>query len=110
MLTIDKENLEIRISECLAFDADVQPVFEDFVEGVQEGLAAGEFTGEEDKVRQFLSYSLTNEDKVQILKLITEDYEFETGHGDCEVSLFDTDGIERSVGHWAEEAFGFTIY
>lgn len=110
MTTIDKEKLEVHVSDTLTFEADVLPVVADIYYTIQEDLQKVERDSDKDNINRFLEYELTHEDKIKILELVVEDYEFEYGRTDSEVSIFDYDGIRRSLEHWIEEKFGFTIY
>ena len=109
MTTIDEEKLEIHLSETFSFEHDVVPKLEEAVDELKERVALGvEDKDEEEDIKKFLVYTLTQEDKVKILKNVVEDYYRETYRGDCEVSLFDEDGINRGINQWIEEKFKFS--
>jgi hypothetical protein len=51
---------------------------------------------------------LTKENKIEILEKIKEDYEYNTSRYDWEVSIFDEDGITKSINDWIKDNFGFS--
>lgn len=108
MTTIDEEKLEIQISETLSFSYDVQPRIEEVIENIEDRLKEGEYEESKEDVRRFLQYTMTQEDKVKILRNIVEDYEQELYRSDCVVTIFDEDGILRGINQWIEEKFDFS--
>ena len=69
MTSIDEEKLEIQLSETFSFEHDVVPKLEDAVEELQEDLSSDSIDKQDaTNVKEFLAYTLTHEDKVQILK------------------------------------------
>lgn len=115
MTVIDEKELTINIIESLSFEHTVQPVYDDFYDDIQTCVAERKDEGvssEDDyelaAMEEFLAYELTKEDKIEILKNIKDDYEYESYRSDCTVSLFDEDGINRAISNWIDETFGFT--
>ena len=115
MTVIDEKELTISSTESLSFEHDVQPVYDDFYDDIQtiveERKDAGDSVEDDYELaamEKFLAYELTEDDKIEILENIKEDYEYESYRSDCIVSLFDEDGIKRAIKYWIDDAFGFT--
>ena len=117
MYTINEKDLTIELNETLSFDAHVQPIFDDIREDVRadvEDTESIEAPIDLEKVdedlenkKQFLQHELTHGDKFSILGLILNDYEYESCRADCEVSIFDEDGIRKGINDWIESKFYF---
>lgn len=111
MITVDNEDIAVKIKETLSFVFDVQPKFDEIRENVEYAYDEGEIENDNilDNVKAFLNYELTKEDKLAILNNIVEDYEYEqySNLEGYEVSIFDEDFAEKAIIDWIEETFEF---
>lgn len=108
MTTIDEEKFELIITENLTFSGDVAPNLEEAKEEIKAQLNEGEYEEDKPNVLRFLQYKLKPEDKIQILKNITEVYEESCGR-DWTASIFDDDIINEGIDQWIEEKFKFSL-
>ena len=110
MTRIDEETLEVVIEERLSFECQIAPELFDIKIEVKELLEEGNINDDIiDNVKKFLEYNLSKKDKVEILEYIKDDYEYEyeSFHPECEVSIFDVDRIRKAINDWIEETFEF---
>ena len=108
MISINEKELTVEIKETLSFEHSVQPMFEDIYDDIKGVFEDDKDNLDDDTIKsyqEFLNYKMTNEDKVDILKRIVDDYEFELYRGDCEVSIFDEDGIRKAICDWINDNF-----
>lgn len=110
MIEINEKELTIGIKETLSFEHHVQPIFDNVIENVKSEIE--DFSDEHDEdelenMKKFLIHELTNKDKLEILEKIKEDYEYEIYRNDCEVSIFDNDGIFKGIADWITDNFDF---
>ena len=109
MIVINDVNFEIEVKEVFSFEYHALPKYDeikDDVQGQLEELEEQERDDIDDIVR-FLEHTLTDEDKLSILEFIKDDYEYESCNPEYEVSIFDEDGIRKSINDWIEDQFNF---
>ena len=117
MYTINEKDLTIEVHESFSFDAHVQPIFDDIredvrfdvddTESIEDPIDLEKVDEDLENKKQFLQHELTHVDKLIILGNILNDYEYESCRADCEVSIFDEDGIRKGINDWIETYFGF---
>lgn len=111
MYKINENEMTIKCEESLSFDMDVQPKIDDLKMDIQDSIeenAGYYFDDELQKMKDFLAYELTREDKLNILEKIMTDYDYERNYrGDYNVTLFDEDGIMKAINDWTYEKFKF---
>ena len=108
MTRIDDVNFEVVIEERFSFECNALPVFEDIKAEVKDLLEDGGYDEDiVEDINEFLEHELTKEDKVKILEYIKDDYDYESCNPEYEVSIFDEDGIRKSINDWIEENFEF---
>lgn len=114
MFYIDENDLTIRNDEKLSFEHDVQPYIDDLKEDIKndvehylKDIEFGCFSDEDiKKMKKFLDYEFTFEDKKYILKKILKYFEYEQKiHG--VICFDDLDCITTIMSHWIEQKFGF---
>ena len=108
MVKIENDTFEIVIEERFSFECQALPRFEDIKNEVRYLYDNGEINEDDiDGVKEFLEHELTDDDKLQILEYIKDDYEYESCNPEYEVSIFDEDRIRKSINDWIEGNFEF---
>lgn len=117
MYTINEKELTIEIRETLSFDAHVQPIFDDIhedvqfdvddIESIEDPIDLEKVDEDLENKKQFLQHELTHVDKLIILGNILNYYEYAACRADCEISIFDEDGIRKGINDWIEANFDF---
>lgn len=110
MIEINENNLSIEIEKGLTWDNDVERIYDDIRLDVEWEYENNKEEHDDDVLegmKKFLDNELTKENKIEILEKIKEDYEYEISRYDWEVSIFDEDGITKSINDWIEDNFGF---
>lgn len=110
MIEINENDLSIEIKEVLTWDNYVERMYDDVRDDIEyyyeynkEEYSADVLEG----MKKFLDNELTKENKIEILEKIKEDYEYNIDHYDWKISIFDGDGITKSISGWIEDNFGF---
>jgi hypothetical protein len=62
---------------------------------------------EQEARKEFLDHELTKEDKLEILEIIKDKYEYESCSLEYEVSIFDEDNIRDCICEWINGNFEF---
>ena len=104
MVEVNEKDLSLEIKETLSFQHCVQNVYD-------EAYSEFEYNKEdydEEVVNKFLNYELTDEDKIEMLNNIKDEYEYNCCHDDGEVSIFDYNVIRKVVDTFIEEHFDLT--
>ena len=99
MVEVNEKDLSIGIKETLTFDNSVQKIYDDIHEGYE--WRSDEY--EEESINQFLGHELTNEDKIEILKNIRDEYDNDYDYN--YTSIFDEDLIRKAIGNFIEDNF-----
>lgn len=110
MIEINKNDLSIEIGKSLTWDNDVERIYNDIRDDIEYAYEDNKEEYDDDVLegmKKFLDNELTKENKIEILEKIKEDYEYEISRYDWEVSIFDEDGITKSINDWIEDNFGF---
>ena len=97
------------MSEQLSFDREIQPIYDELVEYCKDELELGGcFAPDDDPevYREFVEHGLTASDKMEILELAKDEYEYDLGHSDVEVSLHDESLIRCATVSWIKDTFG----
>lgn len=108
-MKIDKRNLKLVVnSESLDWERDVQNCYDGIKSDIEYELENGDEDfggGSREAIIKFLDYELTNDDKVEILENIMNDYEYELRHADYNISIYDEDGIRHGINMWIYNNF-----
>lgn len=108
---IYEDEMSIKSQESLNFDLDIWPEINNLKKNIQNEIkynAEDFFEFELEKMKKFLAYKLTKEDKLYILEKIMNDYEYEKYyHGNYNVSIFDKEFIMKAINDWTQEKFNF---
>lgn len=107
MVKINDVNFEIEIKEVFSFECNAEPIFDEIKGEVSDMIEDIEDEDTLESVNEFLEHELTDEDKLSILEFIKDDYEYESCNPEYEVSIFDEDGIRKSINDWIEDQFNF---
>ena len=103
---INEMNLSLETKEVFTFEGDVQSIYDDIIADYEFEYENGDYDViVRNEIKELIDYELTNKDKIDILEKIKDDYEYELYRSDCEVSIFDVDGIRKSVNEWIKETF-----
>ena len=103
---INELNLSLEKKEELSFERDVQSIYDDLIADYEFEYENGDYDENlRCQIKSLIDYELTNKDKIDILNQIKDDYEYELYHSDYEVSIFDEDGIRKSINQWIENNF-----
>lgn len=111
MIEINKNDLSIEIKEVLTWNNYVERMYDDILGDIEYDYENNKEEYNDDVLagmKKFLDNELTKENKIEILEKIKEDYEYNTSRYDWEVSIFDEDGITKSINDWIEDNFGFS--
>jgi hypothetical protein len=111
MIEINENNLSIEIKEVLTWDNYVERMYDDIRDDIEYNYENNKEEYNTDVIKgmkQFLDNELTKENKIEILEKIKEDYEYNTSRYDWEVSIFDEDGITKSINDWIKDNFEFS--
>lgn len=103
MLRLNKEDFSIEVVESLSFEYHVLPILDVIREEVQGDIEEHETDNDTESEKTFLQHELTDQDKLDILELIVEDYEWNY----CEHSIFDDAIIRSNICAWIEKKFEF---
>ena len=109
MTRIDDVNFEIVIEDRFSFRHNVLPILENIKEEVSDLLEDGKYDEDiVENINEFIkSDEITNEQIIEILAYIRDDYEYESYNSEHEVSIFDEDRIRKSINDWIEDQFNF---
>lgn len=111
MIEINKNDLSLEIKEVLTWNNYVERMYDDIRGDIEYDYENNKEEYNDDVLegmKKFLDNELTKENKIEILEKIKEDYEYDTSRYDWEVSIFDEDGITKSINNWIEDNFGFS--
>jgi hypothetical protein len=111
MIEINKNDLSIEIKEVLTWNNYVERMYDDIRGDIEYDYENNKEEYNDDVLagmKKFLDNELTKENKIEILEKIKEDYEYNTSRYDWEVSIFDEDGITKSINDWIKDNFGFS--
>lgn len=111
MIEINENDLSIEIKEVLTWDNYVERMYDDIRDDIEYDYENSKEECNDDVLKgmkKFLDNELTKENKIEILEKIKEDYEYNTSRYDWEVSIFDEDGITKSINDWIKDNFGFS--
>ena len=111
MIEINENDLSIEIKEVLTWNNYVERMYDDIRGDIEYDYENNKEVIENDVLegmKKFLDNELTKENKIEILEKIKEDYEYHTSRYDWEVSIFDEDGITKSINDWIKDNFGFS--
>ena len=111
MIEINKNDLSIEIKETLTWNNYVERMYDDIRDDIEYDYENNKEEYDDDVLegmKKFLDNELTNENKIEILEKIKEDYEDHTSRYEWETSIFDEDGITYSINHWIKDNFGFS--
>lgn len=111
MIEINKNDLSIEIKEVLTWNNYVERMYDDIRGDIEYDYENNKEEYNDDVLdgmKKFLDNDLTKENKIEILEKIKEDYEYNTYRYDWEVSIFDEDGITKSINDWIKDNFGFS--
>ena len=112
MIEINKNNLSIEIKEVLTWENDVERIYDDIRLDIEWEYEDNKEEHEDDVLegmKKFLDNELTTENKIEILEKIKDDYEYNISrYDDWEISIFDDDGITKSINDWIKDNFGFS--
>ena len=107
MVVINDVNFEIEVKEVFSFEHHALPKYDEIKDEVSDMIEGIEDEDTIESVNEFLEHTLTDEDKLSILEFIKDDYEYESCNPEYEVSIFDEDGIRKSINDWIEDQFNF---
>ena len=99
MITVNKQDFSIEVKEFLTFDSDVLKVYNDLKDIFVEG------DDEDTEIYNFLHHQLTDEDKIEILNNLKNEYD----DGYEYDSIFDEELIRKILVDWINEKFGVLI-
>jgi hypothetical protein len=111
MIEINKNDLSIEIKEVLTWNNYVERMYDDIRGDIEYDYENNKEEYNDavlEGMKKFLDNELTKENKIEILEKIKEDYEYNTSRYDWEVSIFDEDGITKSINDWIKDNFGFS--
>ena len=111
MIEINENDLSIEIKEVLTWNNYVERMYDDIRGDIEYDYENNKEEYNDDVLKgmkKFLDNELTTENKIEILGKIKEDYEYNTSRYDWEVTIFDEDGITKSINNWIEDNFGFS--
>ena len=111
MIEINENDLSIEIKEVLTWNNYVERMYDDIRGDIEYDYENNKEEYNDDVLegmKKFLDNELTKENKIEILGKIKEDYEYNTSRYDWEVTIFDEDGITKSINNWIEDNFGFS--
>ena len=107
-IEVNEKDFAVEVKETLSFKHHIQPVYDDFLKTTKDVLdGKTQYVASTDDVEgmnEFVNHILTDEDKVDILKSIADDYEHES-YQEGGISIFDEDLIYSSVKNWIEGKF-----
>ena len=93
MIELNKNDLCLEIKEYLTWNT-VQNIYDNLIEGYFD-----------DEIGEALSkYELTKEDKIEILDMIRDEYEYQS-EDDFALSIFDDELIINVLNEWIENKF-----
>lgn len=111
MIEINKNDLSIEIKSVLTWNNYVERMYNDIRDDIEYDYENNKEEYNDDVLKgmkKFLDNELTTENKIEILEKIKEDYEYHSSRYDWEVSIFDEDGITKSINDWIKDNFGFS--
>lgn len=103
MLRLNKEDFSVEVVEALSFEHHVLPIIEEIKEEVKDALADPE-NDTLANAHEFVEREISDEDKLDILRMIIEGYETEM---DYNFSIFNEDFIREQICYWIEGQFDF---
>lgn len=98
MIVYNEQKEELEIKEVLSFKHHVLPYFNEIKQDI-EG-----FDPLQENEKEFLKYTLSHDDKMNILHYIEDEYERKTNYYD-EVSIFDEEMIKECIMNWITDNF-----
>ena len=111
-IEINKENLTIEIKDSFSWENNAQYVFDRIYEDLKYDVENHAEDLEEEELensKKFLAYELTNEDKLELLEAIKENYEYQLYRDEFSASLFDEDVISDKILEWVKDNFNVEI-
>lgn len=111
MITINENQECVEISETLHFDGPVQNKYNEILEAQRDDLEIDKDELRPDviaKIEKFLNYTLTHEDKLEILENIVDKYEISMNYYE-NASIFDDDLIREGIEDWINENFDIEL-
>jgi translation initiation factor 2 alpha subunit (eIF-2alpha) len=112
MVEINKNDLSIETGERLTWENDVERIYDDIRWDIEYEYENNKEEYDDDVLegmKKFLDNELTKENKIEILEKIKDDYEYHASRYDWEVSIFDEDGIIKSIKDWIRDNFDFEV-
>ena len=100
---------EIALDVKMNFDEVFKPFFDEIQEGVSFSKSCGEYEDNLDNVNRFINYTLTDEDKLTIIKLIKSNWTMKVKEGGTQ-ELFNDDIIIKSISQFIEIKFDLQTY
>lgn len=103
---INEMNLSLETKEVFSFEGDAQPIYDDIIADYEFEYENGDYNDiVRNEIKNLIDYELTNEDKIDILNQIKDDYEYESYHSDYKLSIFDEYEIRKSINRWIKNNF-----
>lgn len=115
MIEVNEKELKIIIGHSLDWDNEVEDHYNNIKSDIEYDYEEKSEEYDEEDIsawKEFLDYELTNEDKIEILTKIKEDYEYEVNHNEYssfEVNIHDDELIQNSIKSWIENNFSLII-
>ena len=113
-ITVDKDSLSVSVqySEQISFDTNVKCLYDNYINEIKEELNNyDEDEVDAIKMKEIISYELTDEDKFGILKEIADDFEYERfNNGDYNASIYDEDIIKSAIRNYLEIKFEISLW
>lgn len=107
MITINEDQECVEISEALHFNGPVQNKYNEILEYQRDDLEINKDELRPDviaEIKKLLNYSLTHEDKLEILEYIVDEYEQGSEYFESQ-SIFDDDLIQKGIENWITDNF-----
>lgn len=112
MIEVNEKQECIEIKECLTFEHSVKTIYDEFVDQARDDLENPQSDMDDDKLNRehikrlenFINHELTHEEKIDILRELTDLYERNWEYNDT-VTIFDADVIEEAVREWISYTF-----
>lgn len=98
MIEFNEQKEELEIKEVLSFKHHVLPYFNEIKQDI-EG-----FDPLQENEKDFLKYTLSHDDKMNILHYIEDEYERNSNYYD-NASIFDPEMIKKCIKDWISDYF-----
>ena len=106
MTRVNQKDETIEITETLSFEHVIKPVFERYVECLDDEYADKENAEEDEEMVRLLKRlkfeGLTHNERVDLLSRLLEEWEY-MDDGIQNISIFDQDLIEKVIEEWFED-------